>query len=300
MTDKFESSSVSGLLRTAPDLRQLIRRIESLYTVNRGEKTLEILPTEGADEDTDEAVAEVARIVGELEAELATYKRKLKCDVSFWHSAQGGKEIYQIQVPAGQSVPDDWAKQGGTKKATRYYNREVSKLVRAYQEAKETESSAKKNFFRHLLSEFDKDRSEWLKAVRVMAELDCLVSLALASANLDEPKCRPEFVDAPQSFVDFEELRHPSMCLRLGGGFIANDVKLGAAADAEADETPRTVLLTGPNMAGKSTLLRMTAAGIIMAQMGCYVPAAKARLSPIDKIQTRMGAYDSESDLKRG
>jgi DNA mismatch repair protein MSH6 len=54
------------------------------------------------------------------------------------------------------------------------------------------------------------------------------------------------------------------------------------------------VLLTGPNMAGKSTLLRMTAAGIIMAQMGCYVPARKARMSPVDRIQTRMGAYDSE------
>jgi DNA mismatch repair protein MSH6 len=122
----------------------------------------------------------------------------------------------------------------------------------------------------------------------VMAELDCLISLALASHNLDEPKCRPQFVESEQAFIDFEELRHPSMCLR--SDFIPNDVKLGG----EDDGTPRTVLLTGPNMAGKSTLLRMTAAGIIMAQIGCFVPAAKARLSPIDKIQTRMGAYDSE------
>ena len=123
---------------------------------------------------------------------------------------------------------------------------------------------------------------------RVIAELDCLISLALASHNLDEPKCRPQFVESEQAFIDFEELRHPSMCLR--SDFIPNDVKLGG----QEDDTPRTVLLTGPNMAGKSTLLRMTAAGIIMAQIGCFVPAAKARLSPIDKIQTRMGAYDSE------
>lgn len=79
------------------------------------------------------------------------------------------------------------------------------------------------------------------------------------------------------------------MCLRTAD-LIANDVQLGA-------EQPRTVLLTGPNMAGKSTLLRMAAAGVIMAQLGCYVPATRARLSPIDKIQTRMGAYDSESSL---
>jgi DNA mismatch repair protein MSH6 len=75
------------------------------------------------------------------------------------------------------------------------------------------------------------------------------------------------------------------MCLR--SSFIANDVQLGG-------EQPRQILLTGPNMAGKSTLLRMTAAGVIMAQLGCYVPASKARLAPMDRIQTRMGAYDSE------
>lgn len=126
-----------------------------------------------------------------------------------------------------------------------------------------------------------------------MAELDCLVSLAKASANMDEPKCRPTFIPSETAFIDFEELRHPSMCLRAD--FIANDVRLGSdSTDSSKETTPRQVLLTGPNMAGKSTLLRMTAAGIIMAQMGCYVPARKAVLSPVDKIQTRMGAYDSE------
>lgn len=107
---------------------------------------------------------------------------------------------------------------------------------------------------------------------------------------MDEPKCRPEFINSETAFIDFEELRHPSMCLRAD--FIANDVRLGG--EVEGEVAPRQVLLTGPNMAGKSTLLRMTAAGIIMAQLGCYVPARKAILSPVDKIQTRMGAYDSE------
>lgn len=74
------------------------------------------------------------------------------------------------------------------------------------------------------------------------------------------------------------------MCLR--SDFISNDVQLG-------DGLPRQTLLTGPNTAGKSTLCRMTAVGVIMAQLGCYVPASSARLSPIDKIHTRMGAYDN-------
>ena len=112
------------------------------------------------------------------------------------------------------------------------------------------------------------------------------MSLAKSSASLDEPKCRPEFIECDKAFVDFEQLRHPSMSLRGDFDFIPNNVQLGGTQ-------PRQILLTGPNMAGKSTLLRMTAAGVIMAQLGCYVPAARARLSPIDRIQTRMGAYDS-------
>lgn len=153
------------------------------------------------------------------------------------------------------------------------------------QEARETQSTAKKTFFRRLLGEFDKDRTMWLRMIRVVAELDCLVSLAKASHDMDEPKCRPEFIESEQAFIDFGELRHASMSLQRD--FIPNDVQLGG-------DLARTTLLTGPNMAGKSTLLRMTAAGVIMAQLGCYVPAARARLSPVDKIQTRMGAYDSE------
>lgn len=131
---------------------------------------------------------------------------------------------------------------------------------------------------------------------RIIAELDCLVSLARSSQAMDEPKCRPQLVESPSAFVDFEELRHPSMCLR-SDAFIPNNVQLGAppAASGDPSSSARQVLLTGPNMAGKSTLLRMTAAGVIMAQLGCYVPAARASISPMDRIQTRMGAYDSQS-----
>jgi DNA mismatch repair protein MSH6 len=222
----------------------------------------------------------------------------------FWHSAQGGKDIYNIEVPVKTKVPQNWAKQSSTgvsptsrrckrfmptltiQKIARYLTPETMPRIRALQEARERSHTAKRAFFTTLMQEFDKDRSEWLKAIRVIAELDCLVSLAKASAGLDSPKCRPTFVDTKEAFVDFTELRHPSMCLR--SSFIANDVQLGG-------DSPRQVLLTGPNMAGKSTLLRMTAAGVIMAQLGCYVPAESARLSPIDRIQTRMGAYDSGS-----
>lgn len=288
VADSFDSASVRGLLRTAPDLEQYITHVRAMYTVEKDEKTVAILPTPGADDECDSADAEVSRIEDELEDLLQKAKQKLglaKKDISYWHSAQGNKEIFQLAIPASTKVPSNWTKCGGTKAQARYITPYTQPVIREMQEARETQSIAKKSFFRRLLAEFDKDREVWLKMVRIVAELDCLVSLAKASHDMDEPKCRPEFVESEQAFVDFGDLRHPSMCLQRD--FIANDVQLGG-------DVARTTLLTGPNMAGKSTLLRMSAAGVILAQLGCYVPAARARLSPIDKIQTRMGAYDSE------
>lgn len=92
------------------------------------------------------------------------------------------------------------------------------------------------------------------------------------------------------------ELRHPCITTDRLASFIPNDVRLGMVGEQQeggnkADE--RIVLLTGPNMGGKSTLLRQTCLAIIMAQVGCYVPARSCVLSPVDRIFTRLGANDN-------
>ncbi len=93
-----------------------------------------------------------------------------------------------------------------------------------------------KAFKNRVFEEFDSDRSIWLRAIRVFAELDCLFSLSKSSNLLEEPRCRPEFVQSDSAFVDFEMLRHPT--LSNVKSFIPNDVKLGG-------DTPRIALLTG-------------------------------------------------------
>ncbi|WWC85565.1 uncharacterized protein L201_000429 [Kwoniella dendrophila CBS 6074] len=287
LAENFKSPSVGGLLRTIPDLSNHLEHIQSMYEEYRDGKTVAILPRPGADEECDAADAAVQDIDGRLNAYLKEAKRITGLshgEIKYWHSSLGLKEIYHIEVPARTKVPSNWSKQSSTKAVDRYCTPQTIPLIREIQEAKETANATKKDFYKRLLGEFDKDRKVWLKAVRVIAELDCLVSLAKASGDMDEPKCRPEFIESSLAFIDFEELRHPSMCLR--SDFISNNVQLGYTQ-------ARQVLLTGPNMAGKSTLLRMTAAGVIMAQLGCYVPASKAKMSPVDRIQTRMGAYDN-------
>jgi len=111
--------------------------------------------------------------------------------------------------------------------------------IRLLKEARENRNTAIKAFKYRLFAEFDADRAMWLRTVRVFAELDCLFSLAKASSAIGEPACRPEFVEGDAAWVDFQELRHPTLCLSTHlKAFIPNDVKLGGDAG-------KIALLTG-------------------------------------------------------
>jgi DNA mismatch repair protein MutS len=127
---------------------------------------------------------------------------------------------------------------------------------------------------------------------------DGLARLDVAAANAEwaaEASCvRPELADAP--VFEAEGARHPvvEQALRASGqGFTANDCRL----DARGQAGPRLTIITGPNMAGKSTFLRQNVLLAILAQAGCYVPARKLRLGLADRIFSRVGASD---DLSRG
>jgi DNA mismatch repair protein MSH6 len=110
-------------------------------------------------------------------------------------------------------------------------------IIRSLKEARENRNAATKKFKFRLFGEFDKDRGVWLRAIRVLAELDCLFSLAKSSNAIGDPACRPEFVEGESAFVEFEDLRHPALDLR-NGNFIPNNVQLGG-------DVGKIALLTG-------------------------------------------------------
>ncbi|KAI5122644.1 hypothetical protein M0805_008727 [Coniferiporia weirii] len=284
VSDTFNSKQVSGLLRSSPDLGPNIKNIEDLFTKPE-ERSDQLLPRKGKDETYDEIMKGIEKLENKLDDALKELEEEAGCKLSYWHSAVGTKDIYLVQTKAGQkSIPKNWTKQGGTKAASRWIVPKLAQSIRLLKETRENRNSAVKNFKFRVYAEFDKDRDVWLRAIRTLAELDCLFSLAKSSAAIGEPACRPEFVEEG-ACLDFEELRHPALCLK-SESFIPNDVKLGG-------NVARVALLTGPNMGGKSTVMRMTAAGVIMAQLGMLVPAKSARLTPVDAILTRMGAYDN-------
>ncbi|KAH6917837.1 DNA mismatch repair protein msh6 [Coprinopsis sp. MPI-PUGE-AT-0042] len=288
-SEEFESKTILGHLRGAPDLVANVKHLESMFEPPPEKDKDELIPIEGKDEEYDGINQEIRELEEELDEALTEMKKQTRIKgLAYWHSAIGNKDIYLVETPAGsKDIPGDWTKSSGTKAKSRYIVPSLQGTVRKLKEARENRNTAIKNFKYRVYAEFDKDRSQWLRTVRVVAELDCLFSLAKSSAAIGSPSCRPEFVDGDSAAVEFEEMRHPTISLsRNVDSFVDNNVKMGG-------NSAKVVLLTGPNMAGKSTLMRMTATGVIMAQLGMLVPASRARICPVDSIITRMGAYDN-------
>ncbi|GAA5966543.1 hypothetical protein JCM3765_000953 [Sporobolomyces pararoseus] len=277
LCEDFKSTGIPSLIENCPDISETLSELQELY---EGE---ELLPVDGKDEEYERIRQRVQDIEDKLQVELKAAQKQFK-DTSIQFKDIGTKDIFQIEVPNKHKVPNNWTKMTSTQKVNRYYSPEVSRLVTSLKEARERKGMVVNNFQFKLYGEFDKDYTTWMNVVRTVAQLDCLMSLSKSSAALGEPCVRPEIVESDQAILEFEELRHPCI-LSASTDFIPNDVAIGGDAQ-------NLMLLTGPNMAGKSTMLRMTCTAVIMAQLGCFVPAAKARIAPVDAIYSRMGAND--------
>ena len=141
-----------------------------------------------------------------------------------------------------------------------------------------------------LFNELVQDMQEYIPQIQInanlLARLDCLLSFA----NIAEENkyVRPMVDDS--MVIDIKKGRHPVIetQLPLGEQYIPNDVYLD-------NEQQQIMMITGPNMAGKSALLRQTALIVLLAQVGCFVPAESARIGLVDKVFTRVGASDNIS-----
>ncbi|KAI9789807.1 MAG: DNA mismatch repair protein msh6 [Piccolia ochrophora] len=275
---------IGQLISAMPDLNVPLAHWKTAFDRVKAREEGLLVPERGVEEDFDASQDCIERIHADLESLLKKYRRELGSTAILYRD--NGKEIYQLEVPIKiKGVPKSWNQMSATQKAKRYYTPELRSLVRQLQEAQETHGQIVKEVSGRFFRRFDEDYVTWLAAVKIVAQLDCLISLAKASSILGEPSCRPVFVESERSVMEFEELRHPCL-LSTVSDFIPNDVKLGG-------EGPNVNLLTGANAAGKSTVLRMTCVAVIMAQIGCFVPCVSARLTPVDRIMSRLGANDN-------
>ncbi|KAF2436750.1 putative DNA mismatch repair protein Msh6 [Tothia fuscella] len=276
---------IGQLISSMPDMGPKLKEWKNAFDRNTATTEGVLVPEPGVESDYDESQETINDIEQSLQTLLKGVRKDLGSPAICFRDS--GKEIYQVEVPIKftKGVPKNWDQMSATKAVKRYYSPELRKLVRKLQEAQETHSQIVKEVAGRFYARFDEEYSMWLSAVKIVAHLDCLISLAQASGSLGLPSCRPTFVNDERTVVEFEELRHPCMLTNVAD-FIPNDIRLGGDA-------PNIDLLTGANAAGKSTVLRMTCIAVILAQIGCHLPCTSARLTPVDRIMSRLGAFDN-------
>lgn len=196
---------------------------------------------------------------------------------------------YYIEVAKGQidMVPGNYIRRQTLSTGERYVTQELKELETTILTAKDRICSMEYEMFCEARQKVCDAARRVQKTARAVAELDVLCSLAYVAAH--NHYCRPE-IDYSGN-IDVIEGRHPVVEQMLKDSlFVPNDVHLG-------NDTTRCAIITGPNMAGKSTYMRQVALITILAQMGSFVPAKSARIGVVDQIFTRIGASD---DLASG
>lgn len=183
-------------------------------------------------------------------------------------------------------VPEGWIRKQTLVNAERYVTQELKEYEEKILGAEEKILSLENRLFNDLVAAV----ATYIPAIQLnaslVARLDCLMSFTRVS--IENRYNRPEVNESLD--IDIVEGRHPVIEKQLppGESYIANNVTLG-------NESQQIMMITGPNMAGKSALLRQTALIVLMAQIGCFVPADAAKIGIVDKIFTRVGASDNIS-----
>lgn len=196
---------------------------------------------------------------------------------------------YYIEVSKGQTdrMPDTFHRRQTLVNAERYITPELKDYENKVLNAEERMLAIETELFNQLRQEVTQFAPQVMRVAQAVARIDCLLGLAAAARQYDY---RRPIVDHSQ-VLQILDGRHPVIeASRAGEKFIPNDTMLD-------DQMNRLLLITGPNMAGKSTYIRQVALITIMAQIGSFVPAKSAHIGLVDKVFTRIGASD---DLSRG
>ena len=199
---------------------------------------------------------------------------------------------FYIEVTQSQAakVPADYRRRQTMKNAERYITPELKAFEDKALSAQERALAREKWLWEQLLDALQPQLPALGALARALASIDALAALAERATTLGW--CRPEFVAQP--CIEIEAGRHPVVEARLaetgGGAFVPNHCRL--------DAKRRMLVITGPNMGGKSTYMRQVALIVLLAAMGSYVPAAATRLGPIDAIHTRIGAADDVANAQ--
>ncbi|KAK5675879.1 Mismatch repair protein msh3 [Elasticomyces elasticus] len=276
------SEAIASLPKIADDVLQYLERINA--EAAKADDKFGFFRDEHETEDITNHKMGIIAVEHDLQGFKAVAAEKLKRKKVDYITVAGIDFLIELDNSQLKNVPASWAKISGTKKMSRYHAPEVVKLIRERDQHKEALSNACDEAFAGLLGAIGEKYQGFRDCVQSLATLDCLCSLAEVATQ--PGYCKPEFTEAVG--VHIEGGRHPMVEQLLMESFVPNDVHLSGGAGGT-----RALLVTGPNMGGKSSYVRAVALCVIMAQIGSYVPADRARLGLVDAVFTRMGAGDN-------
>ncbi|WP_017938830.1 DNA mismatch repair protein MutS [Zestomonas thermotolerans] len=265
-------------IRTYPELAELLQKaiIDNPPAVIRDGGVLK----RGYDAELDELLS-LSENAGQFLMDLEARERErtglpgLKVGYNRIHG-------YYIELPRAQAeqAPIDYQRRQTLKGAERFITPELKAFEDKALSAQSRALAREKQLYEELLDILIAQLAPLQDTAAALAELDVLSNLAERALNLD--LCRPRFVDEP--CIRIEQGRHPVVEQVLTTPFVANDLQL--------DDSTRMLIITGPNMGGKSTYMRQTALIVLLAHIGSFVPASSCELAVIDRIFTRIGSSD--------
>jgi len=297
-------------LRAMPEIKEVISEMEtplifSLYTgldelphmVNLIEESIVDDPPmtiregnvikEGYDSELDELISvstDGKKWIASLEA-----KERKRTGINTLKVGFNNVFGYYIEVTKANTglVPDDYIRKQTLVNAERYINQELKGYEYTVLHAEDKRKDREYSLFVEIRERLGKEIKKIQKTASLLADLDALVSLAEVAERYNY--CCPKIDEEDR--IEIKESRHPVVeRMGLHDGFVPNDILLDC-------NNNRFLIITGPNMAGKSTYIRQVALVVLMSQMGSFVPASEARIGIVDRIFTRVGAADS---LARG
>ena len=266
-------------IRELPELRERLRRaiVESPPRLIRDGNVI----AEGYDATLDE----LRRTSSDADAELIELERREREETGIAGLKVGYNRVhgYYIEISRAQAarVPDRYTRRQTLKATERYLTPELKTFESRILSAAEKSLRREKELYEQLLDTVASHIAELQTTAAAIAEVDVLASFAERAEALRF--AQPEFTEAPSLVIKVG--RHPLVEEFQAEPFVANDLSL--------DEKRKLLVVTGPNMGGKSTYMRQAALITLLAHIGSFVPAASASFGPIDAIYSRIGASDN-------
>lgn len=268
-----------------PDMTSKVSFFEESFDNDAALKTGVIAPEKGLDAEYDA----VQREIQDIQEELEEYKQKQEkffgCKIDYFGN---DKKRFQLEIPEGaaKKANSSYTLEGqkkGKNGVKRYHTDETREFLKQMMQTEDKRKAVLKDLARRIFEKFSNAYDMWKTCVDLVGTLDVLTALAEFGRSSGST-CFPVILDDDEGQIfELSEGIHP--CVNDPENYIPNGVRLG-------QDGTRLILLTGPNMGGKSTLMRQVGVLATMAQIGAPIPAESCRMTLIDRIFTRLGAND--------